>query len=135
MRFGLYVPGEHAADDDIVQRFDDALETARLAVDAGFDFLEWGQHYLVPEFQYLAVLPVLARVAAEVPGVELGTNILLLPLLNPVDVAESIATMDVITAGRFIFGVGLGYRDIEYDAFGVNRKRRLSRFLESLARW
>ena len=132
MRFGLSLPVEHTLDEDIVLRFNETLEAAKFAVEAGFDFLDTGQHYLVPEFQYLQMLPVLARVAGECPGVELATNILLLPLLNPVDVAETVSTLDVITGGRFTLGVGLGYRDVEYDAFGVERKRRLSRFLESL---
>lgn len=45
-----------------------------------------------------------------------GATVLLLPLLNPVDVAEQVATLDVVTEGRFIFGVGLGYREEEYEA-------------------
>ena len=49
----------------------------------------------------------------------MGATVILLPLLNPVDVAEQVATLDVITEGRFIFGVGLGYRDAENEAFGV----------------
>jgi alkanesulfonate monooxygenase SsuD/methylene tetrahydromethanopterin reductase-like flavin-dependent oxidoreductase (luciferase family) len=49
-----------------------------------------------------------------------------------VDVAESIATLDVICGGRLVFGVGLGYRDVEFDAFGIPRGGRLSRFLEAL---
>jgi alkanesulfonate monooxygenase SsuD/methylene tetrahydromethanopterin reductase-like flavin-dependent oxidoreductase (luciferase family) len=58
--------------------------------------------------------------------------VLLLPLLNPVDVAEQVATLDVICEGRFIFGVGLGYRDEEYEAFGVRREERVGRFVEGL---
>ena len=50
---------------------------------------------------------------------EIATAIVLLPLHNPVDMAESVATMDAICGGRFIFGIGLGYRDEEYAAFGM----------------
>ena len=77
-------------------------------------------------------LPVLARVAAEIGEMTLGTGIMLLALQHPVDVAESLATLDVICGGRLVFGVGLGYRDVEFDAFGIPRGRRLSRFLEAL---
>jgi alkanesulfonate monooxygenase SsuD/methylene tetrahydromethanopterin reductase-like flavin-dependent oxidoreductase (luciferase family) len=62
----------------------------------------------------------------------IGILITLLPLLNPVDVAEQISTLDVITGGRFIFGIGLGYRDIEFEAFGVDRKEKVARFNESI---
>jgi alkanesulfonate monooxygenase SsuD/methylene tetrahydromethanopterin reductase-like flavin-dependent oxidoreductase (luciferase family) len=58
--------------------------------------------------------------------------VILLPLLNPVDVAEQVATLDVITEGRFIFGVGLGYRDEENEAFGVAPKERVGRLVEGL---
>lgn len=57
---------------------------------------------------------------------------LLLPLHNPVDLAERVATMDIITGGRFILSAALGYRDEEYDAFGVDRKQRVSRYVECL---
>jgi alkanesulfonate monooxygenase SsuD/methylene tetrahydromethanopterin reductase-like flavin-dependent oxidoreductase (luciferase family) len=49
-----------------------------------------------------------------------------------VDVAEQVATLDVITEGRFIFGVGLGYRDEENEAFGVAPKERVGRLVEGL---
>jgi alkanesulfonate monooxygenase SsuD/methylene tetrahydromethanopterin reductase-like flavin-dependent oxidoreductase (luciferase family) len=77
-------------------------------------------------------LPTLARLAAETGSMRVGPTILLLPLLNPVDVAEQIATLDVITEGRAVFGVGLGYRAEEYEAFGVQPSERVPRLIESL---
>ena len=62
----------------------------------------------------------------------IGPNILVLPLLNPVIVAEEAATMDVMTGGRFTLGVGLGYREAEFDNLGVNRKTRVDRFGEAI---
>jgi alkanesulfonate monooxygenase SsuD/methylene tetrahydromethanopterin reductase-like flavin-dependent oxidoreductase (luciferase family) len=62
----------------------------------------------------------------------LGTGVLLLPLHHPVDVAEQIATLDVICGGRFIFGVGLGYRDVENQAVGQDPKQRVGRLEEGL---
>lgn len=132
MRFGLGMPMQHPMGDAMEQRFGELLEMARLARQAGFHHLSASQHYLAAPFQYMQPLPVLARVAAEAGEMTLGTGIMLLALQHPVDVAESIATLDVICGGRFIFGVGLGYRDVEFDAFGIPRGRRLSRFLEAL---
>ena len=62
-----------------------------------------------------------------------GGNILLLPLLNPVHVAEEAATFDVLSGGNFVLGVGLGYREGEFEAFGVSLKDRATRFTESIA--
>jgi alkanesulfonate monooxygenase SsuD/methylene tetrahydromethanopterin reductase-like flavin-dependent oxidoreductase (luciferase family) len=46
---------------------------------------------------------------------QLGLSVVLLALLNPVQVAEDVATLDVISEGRVVFGIGLGYRGIEYE--------------------
>jgi alkanesulfonate monooxygenase SsuD/methylene tetrahydromethanopterin reductase-like flavin-dependent oxidoreductase (luciferase family) len=132
MRFSLSLPMQHPMGDDLEQRFQELVEMARFARQAGFHHLSASQHYLAAPFQYMQPLPVLARVAAESGDMTLGTGIMLLALQQPVDVAESIATLDVICGGRFIFGIGLGYRDLEFNAFGIPRGRRLSRFLEAL---
>jgi alkanesulfonate monooxygenase SsuD/methylene tetrahydromethanopterin reductase-like flavin-dependent oxidoreductase (luciferase family) len=132
MRFSLSLPMQHPMGDAMDQRFAELLEMTRLARQAGFHHLSASQHYLAAPFQYMQPLPVLARVAAEAGDMTLGTGVLLLALQQPVDVAESVATLDVICGGKFVFGVGLGYRDLEFDAFGIPRGRRLSRFLEAL---
>jgi alkanesulfonate monooxygenase SsuD/methylene tetrahydromethanopterin reductase-like flavin-dependent oxidoreductase (luciferase family) len=132
MRFSLSLPMQHPIGDDLTQRFAELLEMVRLARQAGFSHVSASQHYLAAPFQYMQPLPVLARVAAETGEMTLGTGIMLLALQQPVDVAESIATLDVICGGRLVFGVGLGYRDVEFDAFGIPRGQRLSRFLEAL---
>jgi alkanesulfonate monooxygenase SsuD/methylene tetrahydromethanopterin reductase-like flavin-dependent oxidoreductase (luciferase family) len=132
MRFGLSLPMQYPVGDDLGQRFAEMLEMVRLARQAGFHHVSASQHYLAAPFSYLQPFPVLARVAAESGDMTLGTGILLLALHQPVDVAESVATLDAICGGRFVFGVGLGYRDVEFDAFGIPRGGRLSRFLEAL---
>ena len=78
-------------------------------------------------------MPFLARLAAEAGEMTLGLGILLLNLHNPVYTAETVASLDVIARGNFVFGVGLGYRDVEFDAFGVPKGERLKRFEEYLA--
>ena len=61
-----------------------------------------------------------------------ATGIVLLSMVNPVDIAEQMATLDVLTDGRAVFGVGLGYSAHEFDAFGVEPGTRVARFEESL---
>jgi alkanesulfonate monooxygenase SsuD/methylene tetrahydromethanopterin reductase-like flavin-dependent oxidoreductase (luciferase family) len=132
MKFGLIVSKQHPPGVSVVERFREHIEQVRTARDAGFDVIVMGQHYLSTPFQELQTLPSLARLAAEAGTMRLGATVLLLPLLNPVDVAEQVATLDVICEGRFIFGVGLGYRAGEYEAFGVRSEERVGRFVESL---
>ena len=62
----------------------------------------------------------------------MGTNLILLPLHNPVEVAEIGAFLDVITGGRFLLGVGLGYRPEEFAIFGVPMAERVSRLVEGV---
>jgi alkanesulfonate monooxygenase SsuD/methylene tetrahydromethanopterin reductase-like flavin-dependent oxidoreductase (luciferase family) len=133
MKFGLSVPVQHPPDEPGAERVHELLEQVKLARDLGFDSISASQHYLAAPFQYFQPIPLLARIAAESGGMALITNILLLPLHNPVDLAEQLATLDVICDGRLVCGVGLGYRDVEYTVFGVERASRVSRFEEALA--
>ena len=108
------------------------LEQFRAARDVGFDIYCWGHHYLIDPFQHFQPLPVLARLAAEPGDMKLATSALLLPLLNPVDVTEQVATLDHICEGRFILGLGLGYRPEECEAFGTRMSERATRNSEAL---
>jgi alkanesulfonate monooxygenase SsuD/methylene tetrahydromethanopterin reductase-like flavin-dependent oxidoreductase (luciferase family) len=132
MKFGLIVSKQHPPGVSMVERFHEHIEQVRAARDAGFDLIVMGQHYLSTPFQEIQTLPALARLAAEAGSMRVGATVLLLPLHNPVDIAEQVATLDVICEGRFIFGVGLGYRDEEYEAFGVQPRERVARFVEVL---
>jgi alkanesulfonate monooxygenase SsuD/methylene tetrahydromethanopterin reductase-like flavin-dependent oxidoreductase (luciferase family) len=61
-----------------------------------------------------------------------GLGVMLINLHNPVYIAETVATLDIIARGNFVFGVGLGYRDVEFDAFNVPKGTRVKRFEEYL---
>ncbi|MDQ3777561.1 MAG: LLM class flavin-dependent oxidoreductase [Actinomycetota bacterium] len=119
MRYGLLIAAQHPADDDPGVRLAEHVEQVRLVREAGFHSIFAGQHFLPDPFQMLQPVPLLARLAAEAGELRVGAGILLLPLLNPVEVAEEAATLDVLTGGRFVLGVGLGYRDVENAAFAV----------------
>lgn len=109
-----------------------SLALTRAARDAGFDVVVAGQHFLTAPAGYLQPVPLLARLVPETGAMRLATGVLLLPLLHPVQVAEDLATLDVLSDGRLVVGVGQGYRDVEFEAFGIERETRLSRQLESL---
>ena len=117
---------------DHQQQWQNHLEQFRASRDAGFDIYGWAHHYLIDPFQHFQPWPVLARLAAEPGDMKLATSVLLLPLLNPVDVAEQAATLDHIAEGRFILGIGLGYRPEEFEAFGTKMSERGARCTEAL---
>ena len=126
---GQVVPRESV---NLQQQWRNHLEQFRASRDAGFDIYCWAHHYLIDPFQHFQPLPVLARLAAEPGDMKLATSVLLLPLLNPVEVAEQVATIDHISEGRFILGLGLGYRPEECEAFGTRMSERAARASEGL---
>ncbi len=132
LRFGLQLTSVHGADDPPDIQVSEHEDLVRRADALGFDFIGVGQHFLTPELRYLQPIPYLAHMGMVAPSLRLATFILLLPLHNPIDIAEQMATLDVISGGRAIMGVGLGYADHEFRAFGVDRATRVARFEESL---
>lgn len=132
MQFGIMMRGQFPQGDKVADRFTEMLEQARLVEKLGYDSITKGAHYSTHPLQDLAQVPFLARVAAEAPSLRLNTGVLLLPLHKPLDVAEQLGTLDIMTNGKLIFGCGVGYRDVEFEAFGTSRKDRGRRFEENL---
>jgi probable F420-dependent oxidoreductase len=132
MRLGLALSVQHRPEDSQVARFAEHVEQVRLARALGFHSIWASQHYLSDPFTYFQPMPTLGRMAAEAEGMTLGTGVLLLPLHQPVHLAEEIATLDVVSGGRLIVGLGLGYRDAENAALGLDPRQRVGRFVEGL---
>jgi alkanesulfonate monooxygenase SsuD/methylene tetrahydromethanopterin reductase-like flavin-dependent oxidoreductase (luciferase family) len=115
------------------QQFRDILTIVHAAERNGFSYIAVGQHFLYGDLRWLQPVPLLARLAAEVgPDTRLVTQIMIAPLYHPVILAEEIATLDVVTEGRLIFGAGLGYRAEEFGYLGVPFRERAARMDESL---
>src|SRR5215475_8079601 len=132
MRFGLMLRAQFPEGDDMTARFQELLEQARLADALGFDSITKGMHYSSPPWQSLQQLPFLCRIMAEAPHARINFGLVLLSLHKPLDVAEQIATADVLSGGKVIFGIALGYREVEFLAFGTTQKERVKRFEENL---
>ena len=132
MKIGLFITNQQHLETDMVGALQEQYAMVHLARDRGWDSLFSGQHYLNEGNKQLQLVPFLARLQAEAGEMTLGLGILLLNLHNPVYVAETVASLDVICRGNFVFGIGLGYRDVEFDAFSVPRGRRVQRFEECL---
>jgi alkanesulfonate monooxygenase SsuD/methylene tetrahydromethanopterin reductase-like flavin-dependent oxidoreductase (luciferase family) len=132
MKLGVYLNAQHPRGDDPARRFAETLEQARMIRALGFDSIWGGEHHATPGFHYFPLLPMLQRLAAEAEGLAFGTNLVLLPLHNPAEIAEIAAFLDVTTGGRFTLGVGLGYRSEEFAIFGVRMAERVSRLIEGV---
>jgi alkanesulfonate monooxygenase SsuD/methylene tetrahydromethanopterin reductase-like flavin-dependent oxidoreductase (luciferase family) len=111
---------------------DEAIEVISASSDMGFDWVSMGQHWLSHPTVWPQPYPFLARIAPVTGSMRIKTSVLLLPLLNPVDVAENVATLDHITHGRLVVGVAIGYRDDELAAVGLTRKDRVPKLEESI---
>ncbi len=132
MQYALFIRGQFAYDDDMVARFEELAEQARLADRLGFSTIAAGMHYGTYPLRMLQQIPFLARIMAEAPNVRLLPGIVLLSLHKPLDIAEQLATLDVMSGGRLIFGAGLGYREVEFKGFGTTQSERVERFEENL---
>ena len=108
MKLGFFVTNQYLPNQSMPQMIQESVEQVSLARQAGFDLICTGQHYLATPYQMSTSFPLLARLAAESGDMEVAATVVLVPLHNPVELAESVATMDAICGGRFIFGIGWG---------------------------
>lgn len=132
MKVGLFINTQFPEGFGVAEHVPDLLAQVDAARDAGFSSLWLPHHWLTHPMQMLQLSPVMGYLAARAQGMTIGPNILILPPLNPVHVAEEAATFDVLTGGNFILGVGLGYRQAEFDAFGIPLSERAPRFTEAI---
>jgi probable F420-dependent oxidoreductase len=86
-----------------------------------------------PEDPILDPVTALAFLAGRTRSVRLGTGIIVLPLRNPLILAKELATLDVLSGGRLIFGIGVGYVEEEFKALGVPFEDRGTRIEEYIA--
>jgi probable F420-dependent oxidoreductase len=133
MKFGFMVPRESDFGDggDPYRRIYDFCQRAE---DLGFDFGTFTHHRFSPERPFLSdPFVLMSAVAARTSKLRLATTVLVLPLYHPLDVAETVASLDHVSGGRVILGVGAGYRPYEAEAVEVPYNRRVSRMTEAIA--
>jgi alkanesulfonate monooxygenase SsuD/methylene tetrahydromethanopterin reductase-like flavin-dependent oxidoreductase (luciferase family) len=123
LRVSLFLPSQVLDHSLVAEQIDALDEIAIAAKTGGFDGLFALQHMGAPS-PILQPIPLLSRLSAVVPGMYLGTCILILPLHVPFLLAEDMATLDHMSGGRVIVGVGAGYRPEEFAAAGADRTRR-----------
>lgn len=133
MEYGFFVRGQYRRGDDMAARFGELMAQVRLADELGFADLISGMHYAGYPLSQFQLIPFLSRAVAETPNMRIVTGIVLLSLHKPLDIAEQLATIDVMSGGRLVFGSGLGYRDVEFRGFGTTQQERVPRLVENLA--
>ncbi len=130
MRFGVQLP-----ETEYEARWPELREMARVAEESGLDSLWVGDHLLYEEdgvrsgpWEAWALLSGLAAVTSRIA---LGPLVAALPFHNPAVLAKAAATIDEISGGRLTFGVGAGWNEVEFSAFGLPYERRVARFAEA----
>ncbi len=133
IQFGLYNSvASPPAGEAIVRAVAEAIREAEVAETAGFDGCFVGEHHQDPKGFLPSPMMLLSAIAARTTRMKVGTGVLLLPLHEPYRVAEYAATLDVISNGRAILGVGAGYQQNDFAPFGVAVKDRGAAMDESL---
>ena len=132
MKVGLYLATQFTPGTPIGPQIPHLVEQVRVARANGFKSLWAAQHFITAPVQMLQTMPLLARLLPEAEGMQVGPNILVFPALTPVLVAEEAATMDWLSDGRYVLGLGLGYREDEFTALGVPFRTRVARLREGV---
>jgi alkanesulfonate monooxygenase SsuD/methylene tetrahydromethanopterin reductase-like flavin-dependent oxidoreductase (luciferase family) len=130
MKIGLSLTTSYPREEPAAERFQQLVQQVEAARDHGFHSVWVGDHHVTPNVYYQSV-PTIARLSAHAGSMQIGP-FLLLPLYNPVLLAEQMATLDVIAGGRLTLMVALGWQPEAYEAFGIPWKERVPRFEEAL---
>ncbi|HEY3910907.1 MAG TPA: LLM class flavin-dependent oxidoreductase [Stellaceae bacterium] len=135
MRFGLFGGarteiGEQAADSQI---YTDYIDYICEAEQLGFHSVFLVEHHFTGFGQISATLSFLTYLAAKTSRIRLGTAVLVLPWHNPALLAEQAATLDLLSNGRFDFGIGKGYRWGEFHGFCIPMAEAEERYQETVA--
>jgi len=132
IKFGLLVNMQTAAGSDPVELVAEQVRMAKLVEELGWDGVFRGQHYLSDKTICFQPLPLLSYIAAHTSRIDLAVSVTLASLGNPVDLAEQYLSLDAVSGGRLILGVGMGYRSVEFAGFGVPDDQRNQRFRENV---
>src|SRR5580765_1177584 len=131
--FGLITcqrfPSETRSDEEL---YADGLDLAVYAEELGFDSVWVSEHHFVDDAYLPSLLPLCAAIAARTRRVRVGTALLLAPLHDPVRIAEDAAVVDLISGGRLVLGLGLGWRAEEFDALAIPLADRVPRLLAAI---
>ena len=141
MEFGLFAANYGTCADP-----ESAVAVARHAEAAGFESVWTGEHVVLPDpvpprlpfeadLPFLDTTVALTLLASHTTRIKVASGIIVLPLRNPVLLAKELASIDVVSGGRLVVGVGAGYIPEEFAAVGVplaGRQARVDEYLRAL---
>ncbi len=133
MKFGIYSSiANPPRGEDLDRCVDEVIAEAQLAEENGFEACFFGEHHQDKDGFLPSPLIVATAVAAQTRRLKVGTSVILLPLHHPVRVAEDVITLDIVSKGRVILGVGIGYQAADFQAFAVPMEHRVGLFEEGV---
>src|SRR5438094_9107457 len=133
MRFGFFDQLPCASGYSERQRYQDIIAQIELGDEVGFDTVWLGELHFSRAFSILAdPLMLLAAASQRTSRIRLGTAVTLLPMHNPVKIAEEAAVADILSDGRLEFGVGRGTAPLHYAGYGIAQEESRERFDEAL---
>ena len=131
LKFGMYPP--------IAQRgvslhklLGETIEETQRAEESGFDSVLLCEHHQQKADCFTSPLMTAMALAVKTKRIRIGTGVLLAPLYHPVHIAEDVAMVDIASEGRFVLGLGTGYRPEDFSAFGIPPSNRISLLEESI---
>ncbi len=133
MEFGIFPCTEDPPAGAHMDRiWDEIVNETLQAEKSGFKYVGITEHHQQPDGYMPSPLTVCAGLAGVTKTIRIGSCLLLLPLYHPVRVAEDGALVDIISKGRLFLGVGAGYVDSDFSAFGIPKKNLPSLFEEGI---
>ena len=118
------------SDHSFSRMYAELIELAEIVETAGLDSVWVSEHHFVDDGYLSGSMPALGAIAALTNEIEIGTCVALAPFHHPVTLAENAATVDLLSSGRLTLGLGLGYRDEEFQGFERAKSDRVE-LLES----
>lgn len=133
MKFGLFYQLPCSPEQDEVTRYNETIEQVVYADELGFDVAWLAELHFHRPFSIMSAPFVLAAALAQrTKRIRLGTAVTLLSLQHPLRAVEEAATVDILSQGRFEFGVGRGTIDLHFNGFNVSKDESRERFEEAL---
>ena len=126
--YGMQAPPESGFSH--VQLYREMLEQIEVAEELGYDSVWLTEHHFLPDGYLPALLACAAGMATRTSRIKIGLGVILLPLYDPIHLAEEAAVVDLLSEGRLIFGIAPGYRPEEFAGFRTPREKRGARMEE-----
>jgi probable F420-dependent oxidoreductase len=120
------------SDRTFAREYREILDMVRLAESLRFDSAWVSEHHGASDGYMPSLLPTLAAMAASTDRIALGTGVMLTPFHHPLRLAEDAATVDLISGGRLVLGLGLAWREEEFRMFDVALSERVARTAETI---